>query len=60
MIPRGGKVQYHADIDFNPGANSLILIDESDDFIFMNPGKFLKFSRQPKVIALTATVTENK
>ena len=53
-------MQYHADIDFNPGPNSLILIDESDDFIFKNPGKFLKFSRRPKVIALTATVAENK
>ena len=53
-------MQYHENIDFNPGPNSLVLIDESDDFLFTNPGKFLKFSRRPKVISLTATVAENK
>ena len=53
------KVHYHSDIDFNPTTNSVVIIDESDEHVFNDPTKFMKFTRRPGCICLTATVAED-
>ena len=34
IIPRGALVEYHSDTDFTPAANSVLIIDESDEHIY--------------------------
>ena len=37
IIPRGALVEYHSDINFVPVANSVLIIDESDEHIYESP-----------------------
>jgi len=58
LIPRGERVQYHSDIDFPPGPNSVVLIDESDEHVFGDPSGFQKFVKKAPCLCLTATCAE--
>ena len=59
LIPRGSRVDYHQDINFSPGAGSVVIVDESDEYSFNDPSKFRKFIRKTKCICLTATCSES-
>ena len=52
-------VSYHSDIDFSPGVNSVVIVDESDEHIFGNPVLFHKFSKKAPLVCLTATCAED-
>jgi len=58
LVPRGGCVDYHSDIQFTPGPGSVILIDESDEYAFNDPVAFMRFTRKAACICLTATCSE--
>lgn len=58
IIPRGALVEYHSDTDFTPAANSVLIIDESDEHIYGQPHSFSKFMKKAFVICLTATCAE--
>ena len=58
-MPRGDRVSYHSELNFTPGANTVVIIDESDDHVFANPTKFYKFSRKACCICLTATCADD-
>jgi len=46
LIPQGSRIDYHSNLDFEPGPNSVILYDESDHWIFSDPAAFLKFNKR--------------
>lgn len=49
------KVEYHIGYDFKPEENSLILIDESDRVMFVQPKSFVNFLGKKFCICFTAT-----
>ena len=59
IIPRGALVEYHTDINFTPAANSVLIIDESDEHIYGDPLRFSKFVKKAQCICLTATCAED-
>jgi len=60
MMPNAERVEYHSSIDFTPGPNSVVILDESDQYTFNDPVAFLKFARKSKCIGLTATCTDDQ
>jgi len=59
VIPHGDRVLYHSNIDFTPGQNSVVLVDENDEHMFTNPTAFLKFIRKSICVCLTATPADD-
>jgi hypothetical protein len=49
------EVQYHADLDFEPELNSLIICDEADRFMIEEPAKFEKIINGCFCICFTGT-----
>ena len=37
LVKAGDRVVYHTDIDFNPGPQSIVLLDDCDDIILADP-----------------------
>ena len=59
VMPHGEKVLYHSNIDFTPGPNSVVLVDENDEHMFSNPTAFLRFVRKSICVCLTATPADD-
>ena len=60
MIPKADRLMYHENIDFTPRAGSVVIIDESDDYVLTTPSTFMKFSRKAPCICLTATCSDSQ
>ena len=52
-------MSYHSDIAFTPAPGSVLLVDESDEWIYSGPSAFLKFIKKHPTICLTATCSED-
>ena len=59
VMPHGDRVQYHSDLDFTSGSNSVVLVDENDEYMFKNPTAFVRFARKSICICLTATPADD-
>ena len=59
VLPHGARVEYHSDLEFTVHSNGVVIIDESDEYIFNSPMAFLKFTKKAKCICLTATCSDN-
>jgi len=60
MMPNAERVDYHSNIDFTPGSNSIVIMDESDHYTFDDPTAFLKFIKKTTCVCLTATCSEDQ
>ena len=58
LIPNRERLIYHSDIDFTPEAGSVVVLDESDEWVFNDVQAFLKFVKKANCICLTATCAE--
>ena len=58
-MPKGNMISYHSDLDFDIAANDVAIIDESDAYIFKDPGVFQKLFKKALCICLTATCRES-
>ena len=55
----GNRLEYHSDMNFPVAANQVVIIDESDEYIFTDPLAFMKLTKKVKCIALTATCSDD-
>jgi len=60
MMPNAERVTYHSSIGFTPGPNSVVVLDESDQYCFDDPIAFQKFVRKTTCVCLTATCSDDQ
>ena len=54
------KVQYQVGLDFEMGSEDVLVIDESDIWIYEDPQKFDRLTAQTKLIALSGSTRDTQ